>query len=296
MATTVQIPNSFDSAAIFSFSQSVVRMDGYPIDNEIVFDFQNLRFVDGAGLTVLCNALEWLLSHNVKISARSFQPATRASIAYLDDCRFFEKYLGAALRPTASVRETTIPFESVSHAAAHSWLEQRFTPWMASTLQVSNGALGSLRAAIKEIFHNIHDHTALTKGHIHVQHYPKPKQVGITVADFGKGIPNNVRLQDSSQNDAEAIVLATQAGFTTKSKPNNMGAGLDFLVRNITSNKGWIGIYSFRGRVICTGLPNSEISRVSYLGQAAYPGTLIDIRLPIDKFTGDDEEEGDMSW
>jgi anti-anti-sigma regulatory factor len=58
MTITVNIPGRFTLSALYPFSRSVVRSDGFPMDTDIVFDFRWLCFIDGSGLTVLCNTLE----------------------------------------------------------------------------------------------------------------------------------------------------------------------------------------------------------------------------------------------
>lgn len=297
MSNIILLPSRFNCAAIHQFSQSIVGLNGFPTYQEIVFDFRYLSFIDGAGLTVFCNAIEWLFSHNVKVSGGNYGITDYGPTAYLDDCGFFEKYQGTKLRPHGKIRTTTLPFERVAHVAAHFWLENTFTPWVAKTLNVSHDALGSLSAAIKEIFHNIIDHSTMNDGFIHVQYYPSLKQIGITVSDIGKEIPNNVReCTDPNLNDAQAIMRATENGYTTKSRPNNMGAGLDFLISNITSNKGSVSIYSYYGLVNCKSTSDGEVDRVSFLGTAPYPGTLIDITIPTSTFVGDDETEGNLIW
>jgi anti-sigma regulatory factor (Ser/Thr protein kinase) len=46
---------------------------------------------------------------------------------------------------------------------------------------------------VKELFHNINDHSSIATGFIHVQHYPNARVVKITVSDFGIGIPDKIR-------------------------------------------------------------------------------------------------------
>src|SRR5690606_4737618 len=151
---------------------AVVGTDGRPRDNEFVFDFRGLNFIEGSGLTVFCNTLEWLYSHEAKVFFQHHDRAQCGAITYLDDCGFFERHLGQKLRPFACVRRTTLPFTRVAHADAHGWLEFTFTPWMADVLGVPHGALGSVRTCIKEVFNNINDHSTLDLGFVHVQHYP----------------------------------------------------------------------------------------------------------------------------
>ena len=49
------------------------------------------------------------------------------------------------------------------------------------------------------------------------------------------GIPQNVRAKMGIGSDQAAIAMACQEGFTTKSTPRNMGAGLHVLIRNVVT-------------------------------------------------------------
>lgn len=296
MTKTVFLPYRFTRDAIYQFTGAVVGANGYPVDSDINLDFKNLGYIDGSGLTVLCNTVEWLHSHGVRLAISNHSPDT-ASIKYLDDCGFFEHLTGKTLRPHARLRQTTLPFARVEHAEAHGWLEANFTPWLSGILAVRPGAVGSVRTCMKEIFNNILDHSTQSIGFVHCQHYPKPKLVGVTVSDFGKGIPRNIRTLSPNLTDAEAILKATEEGFTTKSNPRNMGVGLDFLIENVIGNGGNVSIYSYMGSVHCYRDDNGEAIREPRTGNGYYPGTLVDITLRTDCFVGDDEEEEEeIEW
>jgi anti-sigma regulatory factor (Ser/Thr protein kinase) len=200
------------------------------------------------------------------------------------------------LVPTAQIRNTTLPFQPIEHTRVHSWLEFTFSRWMCGKLGVTHGGLASLRAVIKDLFQNVVDHSTLQNGFIHVQQYPKVNQIGISISDFGCGIPANVKKENPGLDDAEAIMQASMEGFTTKSVPNNMGLGLDNLIRNVTGNEGSVSIYSYRGVLHCSRDIKGITRRTKKMCDSAYPGTLIDIRLDTTRFEGDFEEEGDMEW
>jgi anti-sigma regulatory factor (Ser/Thr protein kinase) len=290
------LPGNFNFSTMYAFTGAVVGANGYPLDNEFVFDFKWLGFIEGSGLTVFCNTLEWLYSHGVKVFFLNHDNVSKYPIAYLDDCGFFERHLGAKLRPHASVRGTTLPFMQVAHADAFGWLEYQFTPWMSGVLNAPHGALASVRTCIKEVFNNINDHSSQTIGFVHVQHYPKVNRVTATISDFGKGIPSNIRASHPLLNDGAAILKATAEGFTTKSTPRNMGVGLDFLIQSVTSNQGSVSIYSFKGAVTCYRDASGVVQRLPSLGNGSYPGTLVELSLRTDCFVGDDAEEEEMTW
>jgi hypothetical protein len=292
----VQLPYRFTLNALYSFTQSVVGVNGLPLGNHFVFDFQHLSFIDGFGLTIFSNTLEWLRALGSRVEISNFQTLNSDCIRYMDDCGFFQKYLGEPLRPGCTPRQTTLPFTHVAHADGHGWLEFTFTPWASYALGVSPGGLGSIRSNIKEIFNNILDHSNRESGYVHVQHYPKVKRVNITVSDFGRGIPNSIRAQFGPMSDQDAILYASQRGVTTKGHPNNQGEGLDLLIENVTRNSGCVSIYSFSGALICDRDDAGTVRRQAWSGNGYYPGTLVDISLKTDKFVGDVEQRENVEW
>jgi anti-anti-sigma regulatory factor len=296
MPKIIGLPSYLTLDRISELTPSILTSNGMPNACEVDVDFQHLIFIDGSGLTGLYNALAWLQSHGVVIRFTGLGSFERQAIKYLDDCGFFAHFLGSALAPQAQRRQSMIPCQQIAHCEAHNWLERAFSPWIADILCVSHGSLGSLRAAIKEIFHNISDHSTLSFGFIHAQHYPKSKEIAITVSDFGTGIPRNARVKNPALTDDDAIILAAQLGFTTKSKPNNMGVGLDFLIQSVTSNSGTMTIYSYHGIVGYSRSSQGGIATSKALSQSPYLGTLIDIRFPTLGFVGDDEDEGEYTW
>lgn len=296
MTTTVTLPGNFNYGSMYAFTGAVVGANGLPLDNEFIFDFRWLGFIEGSGLTVFCNTLEWLYSHGVKVFFQNHTDVSRYPIKYLDDCGFFERHLGSKLRPFASVRGTTLPFTKVEHAEAFGWLEYSFSPWMAGVLSVNQNALGSVKTCIKEVFNNILDHSTQNIGFVHVQHYPNVNRVTTTISDFGKGIPANIRASFPGDDDGAAILRATAEGFTTKSTPRNMGVGLDFLIKSVTSNQGSVSIYSFKGALHCRRDAFGDVGRYPAVGNGTYPGTLVELTLRTDCFVGDDAEEEEMTW
>jgi anti-sigma regulatory factor (Ser/Thr protein kinase) len=295
MATTIHLPSQFTRAALYPLVAQLVGDDGEPRDNHFIFDFSRINWVDGYGLTVFCNALEWLGNKGVKRQFKNWRSAGRG-INYMDDCGLFERYLGERINPKGTVRQTTLPFTPVAHAEAHGWLEFTFTPWAAPTLGVTSAGLASIRGNVKEIFNNILDHSSQGTGYVHVQRYPNMDTLNITVSDFGRGIPTNIREKFGQMSDADAILRASERGVTTKGNPNNYGFGLDDLIENVTRNEGIVRIYSLSGSLVCSRAADGSVVREPTAGNGVYPGTLVDIQLRTDLFVGDEEEREDVEW
>lgn len=297
MTTTVSLPATFTVNELYSFTGSVVDLAGTPRDIKFTFDFGKLTFIDGSGLTVFCSTLELLRNWQVTIYFDNYDDVKRYPIAYLDDCGFFERYLGEKLNPSSAPRASTLPFQKVQHADAYGWLEYPFTPWMAGVLGVNSDALGSIRSSIKEVFNNILDHSTRDTGFVHVQHYPNRGDVRVSISDTGKGIPANVRTKFPGMKDGAAILRATESGFTTKSRKNNMGVGLDFLVDCVTGNQGLVNIFSFQGALRCRPVGRGKALRQpTTMGTSSYPGTLVELVLRIGRFIGDDASEVEVTW
>ncbi len=293
--TFVRIPRRFVLGDMDDFLGQVITADFRPRAREIAFNFADLQFVDGAGLTVLCNTLAWLAERDVKLGFLGYKECGPA-LRYLDDCGFFETYLGEALNDCASCRGTTLPAQKVSHAYSHGWLEYTAAPWLSSKLNTSVRRLATLTVCLKEMFNNIDEHSTEDTGYIHVQHYPNLDKVSITVSDFGIGIPKSIRRKFSVNSDAEAIELASRDGITTKQDSENCGHGLDILVQFVVGrNSGRVSIYSGNGSLHCTKR-GSSVRKSLTSGTGVFPGTLIDITFRTDETLYDEDEEEDLQW
>jgi hypothetical protein len=295
MTTIVTLPQVFRANAIDRFTRQAVRSDGRPTDDRFVFDFQKLDFIDGSGYTVLSNTLGWLQYHNAELRLRNFDDMNKEGIRYLDHCGFFRRHLGYALDNASRVRSTTLPCTSIEHARAFSWIEHSLSPWLGYALDASYGSLSSVRTCVKELFNNIADHAAVNTGYVHAQHYPSARQVKITVSDFGVGIPTTIRRRFGAMTDSEAIRYAAEEGVTAQSTPNNMGAGLNYLIDCVTANEGNVLIHSLSGSMNCFVDRRRQHRRPS-LGRGSYPGTLVDITLDTRLFVGDEDERGEVEW
>ncbi len=296
MNTIVSLPPYFNFGTLYWFTRPVINSEGEPISEFVTFDFRGLRFIDGSGLTVFCNTIEWLIACGVGVHFTNHDEANKVPISYLDSCGFFRQYLGCALDSSCAVRSTTLPFERVELAHSFGWLEYTFAPWISRVLGVVPEAVGSIRTCVGEIFNNIRDHSALNIGFVHAQHYPKLGDVRVTLSDFGRGIPSTIRERVGPMNDAAAILQASRAGVSAMSRPNNRGVGLDLLIDNVTANQGEVTIYSFSGRLFAKRGSDGRPERIATLGNGSYPGTLVDIRLRTDCFVGDDVSREELEW
>lgn len=98
-------------------------------------------------------------------------------------------------------------------------------------------------------------------------------------------------------NDGEAIIHATKEGVTAKSQPNNMGAGLSYLVDTVLGNRGIVRFHSLSGNLTCETDNRGKRRLRTRNGCGHYPGTLIELELDTRLFVGDeDDDRVDFEW
>jgi anti-sigma regulatory factor (Ser/Thr protein kinase) len=295
MPTEVAIPRYFNSNTMYALLSKIVGENRQPTDSTLVFDFRKLEFIEPEGYVVLANLIEWIVLNNSEY--RFICPPTGQSraVSYLDDSRFFSEYLGEPLDNSSNSRSTTIPLQRVAYQESYGWVENKFVPWLSNRLNMTEASFSSIKACLVEIFNNIDDHAGsdVEVGCFFAQHYPNKDRVQVAVSDFGKGIPSNVRKVEQTQlGDGQAIMRATENGFTSKSQPANRGAGLNTLLCEVIDNNGGeLHIYSDRGAVSCIGDRSQGARRTPKETTGVYPGTLISISFRTDTIENIPEEE-----
>lgn len=267
---------------------------GQPRDHSITFDFADLKFIDPNGFTVFCNLLEWLRKRAVQVQFANCKNEKEA-IQYMDDCGFFRNYEGSPRRVYAATRSTTMPLQKIACIDSHAWLDGMAFPWLAEKLSTTERSLDEFRTCVREIFNNIQDHSSEEIGCIHFQYFPQEDRVRISVSDFGKGIPNEIRTRYNPTNDANAISLATTEGVSSKAGGKNRGAGLPYLLDNVVGrNGGWLGIYSDKGQMTAVNADGTIVKKPR-LAAVSYPGTLVSIDLRASAIERIEGRE-DLEW
>jgi anti-sigma regulatory factor (Ser/Thr protein kinase) len=291
----VQLPARFEGRDLSRIAAEVVAQAGGTFPSELTFDFDKLVFIRPAGVVFLSNLIDWLSEKGTTISLINCD-LNRESIKYLDDSLFFERHRGAKLGVNSSPRDTTRPLLKLAQRDSHGWLESDFVPWLASRLALTQPSLYALKVSVSELFNNIQDHTRHDIGSIFVQHFPREKRITISVSDFGLGIPAKVREQVPGITDGDAIVKAMQDGFTTKSKPTNRGAGLDYLLTVVVhKNEGMVTVYS-GGSIVKFERRGDVIHPTMLNGVGFSPGTTIDIDIPTDAIEKLPEDREELQW
>jgi anti-sigma regulatory factor (Ser/Thr protein kinase) len=294
---TVPLPPYFTDASMHRFIAKAIDEQCDAHHQEITFDFSGLKFIEPVGVVVLSNLIEYFLKIGVetKFDGLAFPSS---AVIFLDDAGFFAHYLGEPLRPHAKLRETTMPLRLVANAQAIGYLYADIVPWLAGRLSVQKEALATVRVCLQEIFHNISDHSGVNIGCVFAQHFPADNKVNIAISDFGLGIPANVRQVAPALTDAEALRLAVQEGFTTKSNVQNRGAGLPILIRYVTAKNGGVVLLNSGRGYVSAVAGKSEPKITARLEQAPYPGTLVRVILNTNSLRdfAIDAEAEEFSW
>jgi anti-sigma regulatory factor (Ser/Thr protein kinase) len=239
----IDIPRHFEGATLSKLADAIVTAcpdNRWP--PELMLDFHRLDFIQPAGVIFLSNLIWWLNEQGTEVHLVNANRDVEA-LRYLDDSRFFEQHCGAKIWERSQPRRTTLPFQRIAPSHSHDWLEHTLLPWLVINIGLTQASFFDLKTCISELFNNIREHTLLEIGSIFVQHYPKRDRINISLADFGLGIPQKVREVRPKISDTEAVILAVQEGFTTKSIPGNAGLGLDLLLKTVVgTNSGEVTI------------------------------------------------------
>lgn len=293
----IKLSSNFNFGNMYSFISAAIDENGDAKNKEIILDFAELKFIDPVAVVVLCNLIEYLSQGGVSISFKGINAPFTGAI-FLDNAGFFRHYMSSPLRPHAVQQDTTLPLKLVESPRATPYLYQDLIPWLARRLMTTSIALSTVRVCLEEIFHNIKDHSGVGMGWVFAQHFPKLKEVHIAISDFGNGIPANVRKIRPMATGAEALSLAIQEGFTTKSNVQNRGAGLAVLTRYVTLRNGG-GVFITSGNAYISVVPQGDaIKTTSRERLVTYPGTLIHVILKTDTLETlyEDIEPEEFSW
>jgi anti-sigma regulatory factor (Ser/Thr protein kinase) len=293
----VELPSKFSRETMYHLLDKVIDNDLRPKDDFIGLSFETLNFIEPPGVTILSNLIEWLIKNDVKVGL--FYPESERPyfsshpLKYLDDSKFFLRYMRKYITNNPQTRRTTMPLELINMESSFQWLDS-FTRWLSRELNVKTSSLTNIKMSFGEIFNNIRDHAFENVGCTFAQHYPNKNLISIVISDFGVGIPTNIRKIHPSLNDAEAIRKAIEEGITSRTSPRNLGVGLHTLYKNVVEdNHGSIHIHSNYG--ILDSYYGYNGPKIEYYTKNSfYPGTLIEVNLRTNNiFEQDDEEEFD---
>lgn len=296
----LNLPRDLDRTSINGLMINVLDSSKKPLHKKVEIDFTTLKFIQPAGVVALDNMIAWLSKRQVDVSFTYYKNMKdkHNSTKYLDDSGFFKKHLGETLVDNATLRSTTIPLQNVTYEQSHSWLQFTFTPWLATQLGVKKATLGNIEMCLGEIFNNIKDHSSENIGCIYAQHFPQKKLLTFCIADFGVGIPYNIRKIVPDCSDSEALMHAIKEGFTTKTSPRNLGAGLYTMIKNVVIGlKGSVHINSGYG-ILDVYSDNGKMRIRTLESNGFYPGTFLEFNIDTAEVEKEDlvTEEEEFEW
>lgn len=182
----------------------------------------------------------------------------------------------------------SIPFHADETAKAHEFATYLRDRWIGrGWVNVSDGVADLIAGNVAEVYVNAFEHAASPVGITCCgQHYPKIKELKLTLVDFGVGIPTKVRAYMQGTATAplwtpeSCMRWAFQRGTSTKPGAGGgpCGLGLDLLLSFVRLNGGNLEMFSHEGHVLIT--PDS----VQFSTCASFfPGTLVTVSLICDE-------------
>jgi hypothetical protein len=307
----IDLPKRFNSDTMYGFLGQALTPEGNIRFRTIDFNFGGLALIEPVGVVVLSNLVEFLRLAGVKGSLRGlWGHGGNKAVKYLDDSGFFVRYhKGNNLWTSAKCHPHTLPLTLVASLDTFKFLNSQMLPWIARTLNTSEASLATVRVCLEEILQNVGDHSGVQVGCVHAQYSPVYGTLEIAISDFGYGIPTKVREFAASgmptkfalspdMVDADALRLACQQGFTTKSNVRNRGAGLPNLLSVVTGrDRGNVWIISGQG--VVSAVHRDGASKITARTKTAvYPGTLVRVTLKANvvKDFEQDIEQQEFSW
>ncbi len=197
---------------------------------------------------------------------------------------FMEAFNG----PGKSWAGNSIPFRHDPCQAAHDFEDYLTSLWLGRGWVNVSPRLGSaIVGRIAEIYLNAFEHGQSPIGVFACgQHFPRNRELSLTIVDFGVGIPSNVRLfkahdfQPEELRAAKCLEWAFQSGSSTKQgdSAEPRGLGLDLLQDFVRQNKGRLEMFSHEGYALVAD------GKVSFADRSKFfEGTLVNISLRCDE-------------
>ena len=182
----------------------------------------------------------------------------------------------------------SIPFRHDPLQDAHEFENYLTRLWLGrGWVNVSPALASAIVGNMAEIYLNAFEHGQSPIGVFACgQHFPKNRELNLTIVDFGVGIPSNVRLfktpdfQPEQLSAASCVEWAFQNGTSTKQgdSAEPRGLGLDLLHDFVRQNGGRLEMLSHEGYALIADGNISFADRRQF-----FEGTLVNISLKCDE-------------
>lgn len=243
---------------------------------EVTFHFPNCRFLAQNAVAFL-GGLARLVQHrggSVQFDWDSLDDNIRTNLAQ-------QGFLATFGSPGGPWKGNSIPYREDQTRNVAELMDYLKSKWLGrGWISVSQKLRDAIVGRVWEIYANAFEHSHSSEGIFSCgQHYPKRKQLDLTVVDFGVGIPSNVRVfvHNTSLPAGRALEWAFQAGNTTKPNGMGRGMGLDLLRDFVRLNKGRLEVFSHDGYARIDEKEEKYETRSS-----TFEGTILNISLQCD--------------
>lgn len=258
--------------------------------DEIIFNFENTRWIDAEMTTFLAMIFDHVVRSGVKVYANLNNMSLKTKELLLKNGFLTHFGIQGKIEDTYN---TTIRFFKSNIDNADSIDRYIYEELFSSISQkTSPDFLNEIYENLWEIIHNVIDHSKSSYLYMCGQHYPrkpfgtKNGMVSFAISDIGIGLLENIKSKVKIQGDREAFQWAFEEGTTTKEKLDG-GLGL-FEIKDKLSDKG---------RVLVVA--NQGYYKISKNGAETFkpfpfdiPGTLVVITLFLDECLKTSKESG----
>jgi anti-sigma regulatory factor (Ser/Thr protein kinase) len=279
MTIKLTVPRIYHSSdcchALFKLWQTVnQQLETY---SDLTLDFQKCKFLSHIGVAFLGG-----LAHHVRaqggqlnFDVETLKPEIRMNLAQ----NGFLFSLGAGPAPWSG---NSIPYRNDDRQDSEAIMTYLLNHWLSKGwVSISSRLQEAIAGQVWELYANAFEHSHSPIGVFSCgQHYPKKKELHLTIIDFGQGIPTSVQSlsQNAALNSSQALEWAFQSGTSTASNGVSRGTGLNSLQSFVLTNRGNLKIFSNDGYV------NIKDNEVKYGTRAIdFGGTLINIAFKCDE-------------
>jgi len=264
---------------LFSIAQQVDERFARGGDNaRFTFDFSGCTFLQQNAVVILGG-----LARKIERQGGTFQfkwdslnPEVRRNLLKNRFMNCFDSSWGYLTQGHA------VPYREHGTPQGHEVLPYLENEWLGpGWIKLSPYLRAAVTGNIWEIYTNAAEHAKSPVGVFSCgQHYPRKQLLKLTVADFGIGIPNNVRRFFSLPRLAAARALEWALKQGTSTRDGGRGLGLTTMKELVKANKGRLEIFSNDG--YCSIDKNGE----TYGHQSTpFQGTIVNVTLVCDNLT-----------
>lgn len=244
---TLPIPRINDDPSDFKtlaqlWEQIRVAGDGVKVH----FDFTNCDFLRPNAVVFLGGLARIILSRGGKVhfNVPSMSSYVRTNL----EQNGFAHKMGDYLPPW---KGNSIPYREDIDQDKNGIVEYLKRNWLGrGWIKISHELTNAIASQIWEIYANAFEHSSTQVGIFSCgQYFKSRKELVLSIADFGVGIPSNVRFYTNIETlqANKAMQWAFTRGTSTATKTDARGLGLDLLKEFIQVSQGRLAIYSHDG-------------------------------------------------